>query len=57
MLPGVQKSVRVHSLTLPNELPFWELESEWTFEFLEGNCRGQIHWIEEFFIPLEALGT
>jgi len=27
--------------TLPNELPLWELESQWTPEFSEGNCRGQ----------------
>jgi hypothetical protein len=25
----------------PSELPFWELESQWTFEFSEGDCRGQ----------------
>jgi hypothetical protein len=41
MLPGVQKSVREWTLTLPNKLPFWELESQWTFESLEGNCKGQ----------------
>jgi hypothetical protein len=28
MLLGVQKSVRDWTLTLPNELPFWELESQ-----------------------------
>jgi hypothetical protein len=27
--------------TLPSELPPWELESQWTFESLESNCRGQ----------------
>jgi len=27
--------------TLPNELPLWELESQWTFESLEGDYRGQ----------------
>ncbi len=26
--------------TLPNELPLWELESQWTPEFSEGDCRG-----------------
>jgi len=33
-------------LTLPNELSFWELESQWTPEFLESDCRGQntFHW-------------
>jgi hypothetical protein len=24
-----------------DELPFWELESQWTPEFLEGDYRGQ----------------
>jgi hypothetical protein len=41
MLLGMQKSVREWTLTFPSELPFWELESQWTFKFLEGNCRGQ----------------
>jgi hypothetical protein len=27
--------------TLPNELPHWELESQWTPEFSKGDCRGQ----------------
>jgi hypothetical protein len=27
--------------TLPSELPLWELESQWTPEFLKNNCRGQ----------------
>jgi hypothetical protein len=40
-LLGVQKSVREWTLTLPRELPLWELESQWTSEFLESNCRGQ----------------
>jgi len=33
MLPGVWESVREWTLTLPSELPFWELESRWTLEF------------------------
>jgi len=41
ILPGVQKSVREWTLTLPSEFPFWELESQWTLKFSEGNCRGQ----------------
>jgi len=41
MLLGVQESVREWTLTLPNELPFWELESQWTSESLEGDYRGQ----------------
>ncbi len=41
MLPGVQKIMRERTLTPPSELPFWELESQWTPEFLESYCRGQ----------------
>jgi hypothetical protein len=40
MFPGVQKSVREWTLTLPSELPFWELESQWTPESSEGNYKG-----------------
>ncbi len=29
MLLGVQKSAREWTPTLPSELPFWELESQW----------------------------
>jgi hypothetical protein len=29
------------TLTLPNELPFWELESQWTLETLESDRKGQ----------------
>jgi hypothetical protein len=41
MLPRVQKSVREWTLTLPRELPLWELESRWIPEFLESDCKGQ----------------
>jgi hypothetical protein len=41
MFPGVQKSVKERTFTFPNELPFWELESQWTPESLEGDCKGQ----------------
>jgi len=41
MLPRVQESVREWTLTLLNELPLWELESQWTPKFLENGCRGQ----------------
>jgi len=41
MLPGVQKSVREWTFTLPNELPFWELESQWTPKSSKGNCKGK----------------
>jgi hypothetical protein len=49
--PGMQKSVREWTLTVPSEPPLWELESQWTPEFSEGNCRGQnpLHW-RFFFI-------
>jgi hypothetical protein len=34
------------TLTLPSELPFWDLESWWTFESSKNDCRGQtpLHW-------------
>jgi hypothetical protein len=35
------KSVREGTLTLPNELPLWEMESRSTPKFLEHNFRGQ----------------
>jgi hypothetical protein len=41
MFPGVQKSVREQILTLPSELPFGELDSQWTLKFSEGNFKGQ----------------
>jgi hypothetical protein len=46
MFSGVQKSVKEWTLSLPNELPFWEFKSQWTLEFSEGNRRGQnpLYW-------------
>jgi hypothetical protein len=41
MFLGVQKSVREWTLTLPSELPFWKLESQWTSKFLKSDCKGQ----------------
>jgi len=41
MLLGMQESVREWTLTLPNELPLWELESQWTPEFSKGDYKGQ----------------
>jgi hypothetical protein len=29
------------NFTLPNELPFWELESQWIPKFSENNRKGQ----------------
>jgi hypothetical protein len=34
-------SVREWTLTLPRQLPLWEMESRWTPEILESDCRGQ----------------
>jgi len=41
MFLGMQKSVRERTLTLSIELPFWELDSQWTPEFSEGKCKSQ----------------
>jgi hypothetical protein len=41
MLLGMQESVREWSLTLPSELSFWKLESQWIPEFSKGNFKGQ----------------
>jgi hypothetical protein len=41
MLLGMQKNVSKWTLTLPSELPLWELESQWTSEFLESDCKSQ----------------
>jgi hypothetical protein len=59
MIPRVQKSVREWTLTLPSELPFWELKSQWTPEFGLSNFQRPIagiksHWIETFLISLES---
>jgi hypothetical protein len=47
MFLGVQKSVREWTLTLPSELPFWKLESQWTPKSSEGHFRGKnpLDWI------------
>jgi hypothetical protein len=52
MLSRVQKNVREWTLTLPSELPFWELESQWTLKFSEGDCKGQnpLYWIFFYII-------
>jgi hypothetical protein len=41
IFPRVWESVREWTLTLPNGLSLWKLNSRWTLEFLESNCRGQ----------------
>jgi len=61
MFPGVQESVREWTLTLPRELPLWELESRWTPESLESDCKGQnlmdwkVPYIIEFFLKRRCL--
>jgi len=37
----VLESVREWTLTLPRQLPLWEMESRWTLETLESDFRGQ----------------
>jgi hypothetical protein len=39
---------------LPSELSLWELKSQWTLDFLKGDCRGQNSLIEKFIIPLKS---
>jgi len=41
MLSCVQESGREWTFTLPNELPLWELESQWTLKSSKGDFRGQ----------------
>jgi hypothetical protein len=52
MSPRVQKSVREWTLTLPSELPFWELKFWWTLESSESNYRGQnsLDWRVSYII-------
>ncbi len=53
--------MREWTLTLPSELPLWELESQWTSEFLESNHRGQnpsdwkVSYIIENLLKLKCL--
>jgi hypothetical protein len=49
---GVQESVRAWTLTLPSELPLWELESRWTFEYSKNDCKGkkQLDWKNLYII-------
>ncbi len=52
MLSGMKESVKEQTLTLLNELPFWELESRRTFESLESNYKGQnpLDWKDLYII-------
>jgi hypothetical protein len=47
--------VREWTLTLPSELSFWELESQWTPESSEGNCKSQNPLNLRFFNTIEKL--
>jgi len=61
MSVGVQENVKEWTPTFPSEFPLWELESQWTFEFLEGDFRGQksldwkIPYTIEKFLKLRCL--
>ncbi len=39
--PRMKESVRDWTLTLPKELPLWEVESQWTPKCSESDCKGQ----------------
>ncbi len=48
------KSVREWTLTLPNELPLWELDSQMDSQIFRAQIAGvKNHWLEKFFISLE----
>jgi hypothetical protein len=53
----VLESVREWTLTLPRQLPLWEMESRWTPETSESDCRGQNSMAHDVFYingkPLE----
>jgi hypothetical protein len=53
--PGVKGSVREWTLTLPKELPPWELESRWTPECSKNDCRGQNPMDWKVFYTIEKL--
>jgi hypothetical protein len=55
MLPGVQESVREGTFTLPNEVPLWELEFQWTPKFSESNYKGQNSMDRRVFYIIEKL--
>jgi hypothetical protein len=52
MFLGVWESVRQWTSTLPSEFPLWDLESRWTLESLESDCKGQnqLHWKVPYII-------
>jgi hypothetical protein len=48
-------SMREWTLTLPRQLPLWEVESRWTPETSESNCRGQTSMDYGFLYIIEKL--
>ncbi len=50
--PRMKESVREWTLTLPRELPPWELESRWTPECLKSDHKGQnlMDWKKNYII-------
>jgi len=55
MPPGVQKSVRERTFTLPSELPCWELESQWIPECSKKDCKGQNPMAQGVFHTIKKL--
>ncbi len=53
--PESAKSVRAWTLTLPIQVPLWDLESQWTLESSEGNCKGQNSWVQKFLCIIRKL--
>jgi len=53
--PRVQKNVRERNLTLPSELPCWELESRWTPKCLKSDCKGQNAMAQKYLYIIRKL--
>jgi hypothetical protein len=53
MFPGVQKSVREWTFTLPSELPFGNWSPNGLPNLQKAIAGFKTHWIEKFFISLE----
>jgi hypothetical protein len=60
-VPGSARECEGMSFQLPNELSFWELESQWTFKISEGDCKDQnsldskVPYIIEIFLKHRCL--
>jgi hypothetical protein len=58
MLPGVQKSVREWTFTLPSELSSWELESQMDFQIFREQLQGsKLNGSKRFLYHWKTLGT